>query len=383
MCFALRVWGGAWRGGRFSNNKDHGVNLYGEAVEVDYRGYEVTVQSFLRILTGNCPPPPPPPHPAPPGAPRQLPSRTFIRRHPRTSHQRTSCAGDTNACPQPETCWAAMRSCLSARVSTSLTALNQIPWHHAAPIVAFHGMALLKVRIRGSSIAIALYLLLLRMRIRLVTTQLAAVELEELVMIVHNVSDAMQLGIPCGVASELVATCGEASGRASDSVLFCEVLGWRFKRVRWGAGRTAREAVPRSKRLLSDSGSNVLVYLTGHGGDDFLKFQDQEEMMGAVRPDPPHALLSPCAPHATSAPPPPPPPPTHARGLQVHLLLQRFLRGPRSTFVFWGRFFSTRGAQCHGHLSLFHGLHRVSTLLCSLYSSLRCTQFRASTAIFQ
>mmetsp|Transcript_712 Transcript_712/g.2112 ORF Transcript_712/g.2112 Transcript_712/m.2112 type:complete len:478 (-) Transcript_712:356-1789(-) len=39
-------------------------------------------------------------------------------------------------------------------------------------------------------------------------------------------------------------------------------------------------AVPISKRLKSDSDSNVLVYLTGHGGDDFLKFQDQEEMMG-------------------------------------------------------------------------------------------------------
>jgi phosphatidylinositol glycan class K len=33
--------------------------------------------------------------------------------------------------------------------------------------------------------------------------------------------------------------------------------------------------VPRSKRLLSDARSNVLVYMTGHGGDEFLKFQDQ------------------------------------------------------------------------------------------------------------
>lgn len=32
--------------------------------------------------------------------------------------------------------------------------------------------------------------------------------------------------------------------------------------------------VPRSKRLLSDAGSNVLVYLSGHGGDEFMKFQD-------------------------------------------------------------------------------------------------------------
>lgn len=36
--------------------------------------------------------------------------------------------------------------------------------------------------------------------------------------------------------------------------------------------------VPRSKRLLSDDQSNVLVYLTGHGGDDFLKFQDADDI---------------------------------------------------------------------------------------------------------
>lgn len=35
---------------------------------------------------------------------------------------------------------------------------------------------------------------------------------------------------------------------------------------------------PRSKQLLSDEGSNVLIYLTGHGGDGFLKFQDSEEI---------------------------------------------------------------------------------------------------------
>lgn len=36
--------------------------------------------------------------------------------------------------------------------------------------------------------------------------------------------------------------------------------------------------VPRNKRLLSDQQSNVLIYLTGHGGDGFLKFQDAEEL---------------------------------------------------------------------------------------------------------
>ncbi|XP_028408342.1 GPI-anchor transamidase-like [Dendronephthya gigantea] len=37
-------------------------------------------------------------------------------------------------------------------------------------------------------------------------------------------------------------------------------------------------SVPRSKRLLSDDRSNILVYMTGHGGDGFLKFQDSEEI---------------------------------------------------------------------------------------------------------
>ena len=37
------------------NNADHSVNLYGSNVEVDYRGYEVTVEAFLRILTDRHP----------------------------------------------------------------------------------------------------------------------------------------------------------------------------------------------------------------------------------------------------------------------------------------------------------------------------------------
>lgn len=37
-------------------------------------------------------------------------------------------------------------------------------------------------------------------------------------------------------------------------------------------------SVPRSKRLLSGDRSNILVYMTGHGGDGFLKFQDSEEI---------------------------------------------------------------------------------------------------------
>jgi len=35
-------------------------------------------------------------------------------------------------------------------------------------------------------------------------------------------------------------------------------------------------SVPRSKRLLSDENSNVFLYMTGHGGEGFLKFQDSE-----------------------------------------------------------------------------------------------------------
>jgi len=36
--------------------------------------------------------------------------------------------------------------------------------------------------------------------------------------------------------------------------------------------------LPNSKRLRTDENSNVLFYLTGHGGDEFLKFQDQKEI---------------------------------------------------------------------------------------------------------
>ncbi|AOA65212.1 Glycosyl phosphatidyl inositol transamidase complex subunit [Komagataella phaffii CBS 7435] len=41
---------------------------------------------------------------------------------------------------------------------------------------------------------------------------------------------------------------------------------------RWGPDH------PRSKRLLTDENSNIFIYLTGHGGEDFLKFQDAEEI---------------------------------------------------------------------------------------------------------
>ncbi|ESW99739.1 hypothetical protein KL918_001325 [Ogataea parapolymorpha] len=35
---------------------------------------------------------------------------------------------------------------------------------------------------------------------------------------------------------------------------------------------------PKSKRLLTDEHSNIFIYMTGHGGDEFLKFQDAEEI---------------------------------------------------------------------------------------------------------
>eukprot|EP00878_Enallax_costatus_P031621 GHUV01034585.1.p1 GENE.GHUV01034585.1~~GHUV01034585.1.p1 ORF type:complete len:404 (+),score=96.46 GHUV01034585.1:190-1401(+) len=38
-------------------------------------------------------------------------------------------------------------------------------------------------------------------------------------------------------------------------------------------------AVPRNQRMLSDRGSNVLVYISGHGGNEFMKFQDTQELM--------------------------------------------------------------------------------------------------------
>ena len=36
--------------------------------------------------------------------------------------------------------------------------------------------------------------------------------------------------------------------------------------------------MPRSKRLLTDDRSNVFIFMTGHGGNEFLKFQDNEEI---------------------------------------------------------------------------------------------------------
>jgi phosphatidylinositol glycan class K len=34
------------------NNAGRMLDLYGSNIEVDYRGYEVTVENFIRLLTG-------------------------------------------------------------------------------------------------------------------------------------------------------------------------------------------------------------------------------------------------------------------------------------------------------------------------------------------
>lgn len=55
---------------------------------------------------------------------------------------------------------------------------------------------------------------------------------------------------------------------------------------------TGRHAagVPASQRLLSDADSNVFLYLTGHGGDEFFKFQDAGEISSYDLADAFHAM---------------------------------------------------------------------------------------------
>ena len=50
--------------------------------------------------------------------------------------------------------------------------------------------------------------------------------------------------------------------------------------------------VPRNRRLLTDGGANVLFYLTGHGGDNFLKFQDHHEFQSADIGDAMHQMAT-------------------------------------------------------------------------------------------
>jgi phosphatidylinositol glycan class K len=39
---------------RVFNNANRKINLYGDNIEVDYRGYDVTVENFVRLMTGMC-----------------------------------------------------------------------------------------------------------------------------------------------------------------------------------------------------------------------------------------------------------------------------------------------------------------------------------------
>ena len=34
------------------NDQSHKIDLYGDNIEVDYRGYDVNVENFVRVLTG-------------------------------------------------------------------------------------------------------------------------------------------------------------------------------------------------------------------------------------------------------------------------------------------------------------------------------------------
>jgi len=51
---------------------------------------------------------------------------------------------------------------------------------------------------------------------------------------------------------------------------------------RWITGHNGElltdRVASRSKRLLTDDRSNIFIYITGHGGDEFLKFQDAEKI---------------------------------------------------------------------------------------------------------
>ena len=39
----------------YNNFQNENIDVYGDDVEVDYRGYEVTVENFVRLLTGRLP----------------------------------------------------------------------------------------------------------------------------------------------------------------------------------------------------------------------------------------------------------------------------------------------------------------------------------------
>ena len=84
--------------------------------------------------------------------------------------------------------------------------------------------------------------------------------------------------------------------------------------------------VPMSKRLMTNEGSNILVYMTGHGGDEFLKFSDAQEMGSQVSLVRRWRLrVSPF--HRTNPLYPPPPCPTNTLSNE-HLSSDRIFWGP-------------------------------------------------------
>uniref|UniRef100_A0A7E4ZXV6 GPI-anchor transamidase n=1 Tax=Panagrellus redivivus TaxID=6233 RepID=A0A7E4ZXV6_PANRE len=91
--------------------------------------------------------------------------------------------------------------------------------------------------------------------------------------------------IPCNARNPRPGQINNLPGKATSQNLYgldvevdyrgYEVTVDNFIRVLTGR---LPEGTPRNKRLLSDHQSNVLVYLSGHGGDGFLKFQDHMEL---------------------------------------------------------------------------------------------------------
>ncbi|KAI8850628.1 peptidase C13 family-domain-containing protein [Chytridium lagenaria] len=89
--------------------------------------------------------------------------------------------------------------------------------------------------------------------------------------------------VACNARNHFAATVFNNAGRALDlygSNVEVDYRGYEVTVENFIRVLTGRhdEFVPRSKRLLSDDRSNVLIYMTGHGGDEFLKFQDAEEI---------------------------------------------------------------------------------------------------------
>lgn len=68
-------------------NADRQLDLYGENIEVDYRGYEVSVESFMRLMTGQFL--------------SEKPPERGVADHKSCSPSRRPAAGDDAAQPAP------------------------------------------------------------------------------------------------------------------------------------------------------------------------------------------------------------------------------------------------------------------------------------------